>query len=201
VGPVEPPTLAIEISLLPQLPPAVALARLTLAPTHTLPTPVIAAGTAFTVTVMLALQPEGGHVKVTTPGDTAEATPLALMVATAALLLVHEPATVLVYAAVLPAQILVGPVIGPGVALTVTLTVATQPVGGANVIVATPALTPLTTPPAVTPAIAVLLLVHVPIEGVAVSIVELLVHTILAPVIVGAVFTVIAFVVLHPPTE
>jgi hypothetical protein len=47
----------LELLLL-QVPPVVALASVTLLPTHTVPGPVIAAGSAFTVTTRDAIQPD-----------------------------------------------------------------------------------------------------------------------------------------------
>ncbi len=56
--------------------------------------------------------------------------------------------------------------------------------------VTTPELTPVTTPDGLTVAIDVLLLVHVPPEGVAASVVEEPMQTVLLPLIAAPAFTV-----------
>ena len=57
VTPVVLPMLAMPASLLLQVPPPVLLVSVVLKPTHALEVPVMATGTAFTVTPLVALQP------------------------------------------------------------------------------------------------------------------------------------------------
>jgi hypothetical protein len=88
---------------------------------------------------------------------------------------------------------------GPGVAVTVTVVVAMQPVGGVKIMGAVPAVRPLTTPAAVMVATMVALLLHEPVVPVD-NVVVAPVHIPLVPVIVGAVFTVMFFVAEQLPT-
>lgn len=87
-------TVAVAVLLLLQLPPGVVLLSIALLPMQSELLPLIAAGAACTVTVILLLQPVDGQVNVTTPGASAVTTPLTEpTVATAGALLLHVPAT------------------------------------------------------------------------------------------------------------
>ena len=59
--PVDEPTLAMVLSLLVHIPPEVALFSVVEEPIHTIDEPVMAVGTAFTVTVAIAAQPVGNE--------------------------------------------------------------------------------------------------------------------------------------------
>ena len=80
-------------------------------------------------------------------------------------------------------HIALDPVIGAGSGFTVTVRVEKHPVPMAYDIVAVPLSTPVTMPLAETIATAVLLLVHVPPEGVHESVVLAPTHTVAIPVI------------------
>ena len=125
---------------------------------------------------------------------------LPVVVATAVLLLVHAPPVlVLLSAVVRPAHTFIVPVIAAGNGLTVTAVVLIQPVASIYVIVAVPAVTPVTTPvDALIAAIVPLLLLHTP-DGVAsLSAVVRPAHTLVTPVIAsGNGFTVTAVVAIH----
>jgi hypothetical protein len=107
--------------------------------------------------------------------------------------------------AVRPTHILPAPVIGDGDGLTVTVVAATQPVPDkVNVIVAVPAVSPLTRPVVKpTAATVVLLLLHVPVPEPSLNVVVAPIHTDLTPLIAdGSGLTVTVAVTLHPtPTE
>jgi hypothetical protein len=55
--PVEEPTVAVVTSLLLHVPPDAASVKPVVKPTHTVAMPVMAGGSAFTVTVVVAVQP------------------------------------------------------------------------------------------------------------------------------------------------
>jgi hypothetical protein len=137
-------------------------------------------------------------VIVAVPADTAETTPALLTVATAALLLLQAPPEIeLLRLAVEPAHKIAEPLIADGAVLTVIVFVTIQLVPVEYVIVALPALTPLTMPLTTsTVATDVLLLLHVPPVDVLVSaIVEPAQTVLLPPIAAGAAFTVTPLVV------
>jgi hypothetical protein len=120
------------------------------------------------------------------------------------LLLDHVPPPVPVSVVLAPVQTVPEPVIAPGVALTVTVDTAKQPVGTHwQVIFTEPAATPVTTPvEMLTVAIAGLKLVQAN-DGqtpLLASVVVPVVHTVSVPVFAGGVaFTVKAFVTKQLP--
>jgi hypothetical protein len=91
-----PLTVAIASSLLVQLPPAVALANIVVEPSHTAVPPVMFAGSAFTITVAVDIQPVPiAYVISVAPALTPLTSPVVLLtVATDVLLLSHTPPTV-----------------------------------------------------------------------------------------------------------
>jgi hypothetical protein len=116
-------------------------------------------------------------------------------VATVGVVLIHTPpASKSVKVAVAPMQTNVGPPIGAGMGLTVTIAVTLQlPI--AYLIVAVPADTPVTMPPT-TEAIVPSLVVHVPPDGEELSVVVLAMQTVKVPVMEeGEVSTVTVAVV------
>jgi hypothetical protein len=88
------------------------------------------------------------YVTVTTPPDTAVSSPLVvLIVAIVVSLVLHVPPGVaLLYIAVLPSHIWIGPVVPTGIGFTVTGCVEAQPVESVYVIVAVPIDIPVTAP-------------------------------------------------------
>ena len=101
----------------------------------------------------------------TVPADTPQKSPVVLpIVAMVTSELLHVPPGVgLVSVLQKPIHVAAKPPIGPGNGFTVTTTVVKHPVGNVNVIVATPALLPVTTPVTeLIPAIVALLVLHVP---------------------------------------
>ena len=65
----EASTVAMAGSLLLQLPPGLVVPRATVAPSHTADGPVMGAGSAYTVTTCVVLQPEGSvYVMVAVSG-------------------------------------------------------------------------------------------------------------------------------------
>jgi hypothetical protein len=129
-------------------------------------------------------------------------TPLAApIVATDVLPLLHKPpVTASLHVVAAPMHTLPLPVIADGSALTVIVFVTMQPAPIAYVIIAVPALTPLTIPlldPTV--AVAVLLQVHIPPVGKQLCVVAEPTHTLLLPVMAeGTGFTVMPFVAMQP---
>jgi hypothetical protein len=162
-------TVALATLLLAHVPPVVGDSVVVL-PTHTAVAPVIdAIGLALTVMTGVGLD---WHpvvllvkVNVTVPAETPVTTPEFDTVATAVLLLTHVPPVVGERVVVLPAQIVLFPVIAEvGLVLMVTADVGfdTHPVVLVNVNVTVPAETPVTIPSLVTVALVILLLTHVP---------------------------------------
>jgi hypothetical protein len=132
--PVTVPPLFIvptAVLLLLQVPPAMELASVRVSPAHIAPPPVMAA-LEFTVTVALALQPDGEmvYVIIEVPLDTPDTTPVPeTTVAAAVVPLVHAPpAGALVSVVVLPGHTVKVPDMGD-IGFTVTVVTLRQPVG------------------------------------------------------------------------
>jgi hypothetical protein len=102
-----------------------------------------------------------------------------------------------------PAHTVITPVIAAGLAFTVIALMTIHPEPSEYVIVTLPAATPVTTPvEEPTIALVTALLVHTPPPMESVNVVESLVHTVDAPLIVlGAPLTVIVFVVSQPVSK
>jgi hypothetical protein len=140
---------------------------------------------------------------VLVPADTPYTTPEVPTVATAVLLLLHDPPEVTsLSVVVIEADSVVMPVIAltDGAAFTVTVSAAMQPAPVVNVIIEVPADTPVTMPVVPTVATDVLLLLHVP-PPEPTSVVVAPTHTELVPVIPGSGFTVTTAVAVHVPNE
>lgn len=145
-----PPTEATVELLLVQVPPVVALLSIVDCPRQTAAVPAIDGSAAFTVTTLVATQPEEVSVKliVAVPIVSAETTPEELTVATDELALLHVPLPeALLRGEAEPAHIAATPVIAEGRATTVTTLVLTHPVVvNLYEMVEVPAATPVTIP-------------------------------------------------------
>jgi len=124
------PTVATAVVLLLHVPPGTALMSVILPPTHTLmpgvPTvPMIGPGNGFTVTVVVTKQPDDSmYVMTEVPLETPVTMPVdEPTVAIDVLPLLHVPPPVPVKIIVEPTHTLPGPVIAPGLALTVIIPV------------------------------------------------------------------------------
>ena len=169
-------------------------------PTHTVGVPDIADGNGLTVTGVVAIQPVGSvYVIVSVPADTPVTIPDAAPTVAKPLLAVQvPPGDVSPNVVVKPIQTLVTPVIAAGSGLTVIGLVTKQPPGNVYVMVAVPAVTPVTSPVEMTVAFPELL-VQVPPAGVLPSEVIEPTHTLAIPVIaVGTGFTVTGAVIIQP---
>jgi type III secretory pathway component EscR len=117
---------------LSQVPPDIACVSVVVLPTHKLAEPDIVVSAALTVTVVVEKQPDAPNLYEITavPAETPVTKPvLALIVATAALLVLQVPPEVaLANVAVEPTQSVVLPVMAASDAETVTIAVRTQPV-------------------------------------------------------------------------
>jgi hypothetical protein len=124
----------------------------------------MAAGSGLTVTVAVLRQPVGNIYDITdVPAETPVTTPVASIVATAGVALLHvPPAVASVRVVVDPMQTVSVPPIAAGKGLTVTVAVTRQPVGNVYDITDVPAVTPVTTPAPVIVATAGVALLHVP---------------------------------------
>ena len=125
------PIVATDELLLNHEPPDTPLVKVAVAPTHKAVVPLMADGAVLMIMFLVAKQPPANvYDIVTEPALTPETTPVeAPTVATAALLLVHEPPEAeSAREAVLPVQINDGPVMMDGRGLTVRTTVAVPPV-------------------------------------------------------------------------
>ena len=197
-----PPTVATAVLLLVHVPPPVASVSAAVPPRQMLTAPVGMIGdAAFTVTIVVALQPvEAMQVIVAVPVATPVTMPdVAPIVATDVLLLLQLPVpNVLLSVVVPPAHtVLVPEMVGSGV--TVTIAVTKQP-PIEYVIIAVPAVFPVTEPPEDTVALSELL-VHVPPPTVSAKPVVDPTHTLSNPVIAdGFGLTVNVIVVLLVPT-
>ena len=112
------------------VPPAVLSLSMEVIPAHMDVMPVIAEGSAFTVTTALLVQPRpSAYVIVAVPPAMPVTLPLrASILAMAVLLLLHDPPPdELLSAAAVPTQKAITPDIVPEVALTLTVFVALQP--------------------------------------------------------------------------
>lgn len=202
-------TVAMVVLALVQVPPVTASARVPVDPTHTTDAPVMvpASGSGFTVTACIAIADP--HMLVTvylivsTPAATPVTIPVDPTVASVVLALLHAPPVVASASIIVsPAHTDDPPVMLPatGKALTVIGALMRHPVGNVYVIVSRPASTPDTTPvEEPTTAIVVRLLLHVPPEGVELSVTVAPAHTWVVPVIAdGKGFTVTTAVARHP---
>lgn len=196
-------TVAIAVLLLVHVPPVVVLASEVVVPTQPVADPVIAAGSAFTVTSVITVQPV---VVVYVIADVPAATPVTIpvevvIVALAVLPELHVPPEgVLESVVAAPTHTVAVPAIAVGSAFTVTMRVSTHPVPVVYVIVAVPALMPATAP-SVAPTVAVVasLLLHVPPVVVLLKVVTEPSQTLAVPVMpAGIAITVTVAVVLQP---
>lgn len=165
----QPVELTEAIALLLELhePPGVASVRQFVSPRQMLMLPEIAAGNGSTVTTTEMVQPSGDvAVMMEVPPPIPVTTPVpGSIVATPVLLLLHvTPGVASVNVTVLPWHNSSGPLMFAGV-LTVTTRVAGQP-EATYIMLAVPAIMPVTQPEEFTVATAVLSLLHVP-PGVA----------------------------------
>lgn len=137
------------------------------------------------------------------PGPVPVTTPVVLAtVATAVLLLLQVPPVVeFVRVVVAPSHTVKEPLMADGSGFTTNVVVLVHPALMWYVIVAVPAVTPVTSPvPVLTVAIAVLLLLHVPPDVACDKVDEEPTQVFVVPVIAdGAPFTVAIVVTLHPP--
>jgi hypothetical protein len=125
-------TVATEVFELDQVPPVVDEERVVVVPTQVTAVPEIAAGSGFTVSVAVRVQPVPMvYVTIELPEDTAVAMPDdEPIVATEVVPLTHvPPAGVLVSVAELPSQIDKDPDMVEGNGFTVIVVVVRQPVG------------------------------------------------------------------------
>jgi hypothetical protein len=198
------PIVATNILLLLHVPPAVASAWVTVVPLHNTFGPVIASGVANTVMTALAVQPSGRAVTiVAVPANTPVTTPvvaptLAMVVG---VLLQVIPVVTSLNVMVEPSHTDDGPVIGAGVALTVTITVAWQPPLNEYDIVAVPGIPPVMIPVVPMLATVALLLPQLPPAVASVTVIVDPLHTTVGPAIAtGDGFTATTIVALQPPT-
>ena len=166
-------------------------------PAHTIIVPVIAAGTGFTVTVFVLMQPVGKvYVIIEVPADTPVTIPDDEPTVALPLPALHAPLPVLSLSVVPePAHTIALPVIIDGSGLTVTTAVALQPVVNAYVINEVPAITPVTNPVALPTLTAPAPALHTPPLTLSFNVVVNPAHTLSVPVItVGLGFTVMVAV-------
>ena len=111
------------------VPPVVPELNVELLPTQSKVTPVIVAGSGFTVTTWMLLQPYAmAYVTIVVPADTPVTTPLLFTVAFSVSLLLHVPPAVLLARVLVdPAHRTAVPVIPAGTGLTVSVTVLMHP--------------------------------------------------------------------------
>jgi hypothetical protein len=122
------------VVVLVHVPPGIELLNVMLDPTHTSVRPLIAVGTAVTVTVSTAIQPVVADVNVMTevPAVTPLTTALldgpGAIVATVVVVLVHVPPPAIIFVSVVeaPAHTVSVPVMGGGGALTFIVMVLLQ---------------------------------------------------------------------------
>ena len=126
-------TVAVVTGLLLHTPPAVISPNPVDDPAHTLSIPLMAAGDACTVTVLVTVQPVPNEyvIRVVAPGSIPVTIPLdEPMVAAVTVPLLHAPPpTGSVSAVVAPAHTVDEPTIAVGAVLTVTVVPVAQPVG------------------------------------------------------------------------
>jgi hypothetical protein len=127
----EASTVATAGKLLLHVPPVVALLSVVVSPSHTCSTPVVVAGSGFTVTVVVIRQPVGiVYVISAVPSDKPVTTPVAASTLTVASALLHvPPASASAIVVVEFTHTAIVPVIadGSGFTFTVTALVAWQP--------------------------------------------------------------------------
>lgn len=128
--PVAKPTVALAVLPLIHVPPDDVLDNVVPDPTHTVPSPVIAGGTEFTVTIAVRAQElDNVYVIVVVPVATGETTPADDMVATPGVLPDHVPPVGAEDRVVVPAGHSASvPLIAAGMLLTVTSAVTLHPV-------------------------------------------------------------------------
>ena len=128
--PVDEPTRATVPSLVLHVPPGVASVSAVVAPTHTLVTPEIAAGSGCTVTVTLAVQPNGSvYVMSSVPKNWPVTMPDEEPTVALPLLAVQIPPVYISLSVVVPVpQTFKFPLIG-AIGFTVTTCVTIQAVG------------------------------------------------------------------------
>jgi hypothetical protein len=202
-APVSEPTVATEILLLDHEPPASALLNVVVEPTQTLVVPMLDGGRGLTVTVAIAVQPElTVYVTVPVPADTPVTAPtLVTGVESVVLELLHEPPGVAsVKVIVEPTQTAGVPAIAAGEALTVIILFTIHPAPTVYVMLAVPAVMPVTIPsPEPTRAIATEPELHEPPVDELDKVIVLPVHTLPGPEIAdGAGLTVTTAVVMQP---
>ncbi len=125
------PTVARAKLLLLHVPPVVALLNVVDTPTHTADVPEIAAGTGYTVTALIAMQPVPVAYEIfTVPAAIPAAVPeVTSTVATEVLLLLQfPPRMALLNTAVDPVQKFVTPTMADGAGLILTTATALHPV-------------------------------------------------------------------------
>ena len=130
--PVPTPTTATEISLLDQTPPAVISVSAIVNPAQTFVVPVMAAGSAYTVTIVLARQPVGKvYVTIAVPAETPVTTPELLPTDNIVVpeVLHVPPGDASVSVTVSPAQTCKMPLMADGKGSTIKGAVLMQPVG------------------------------------------------------------------------
>ena len=134
------------------------------------------------------------------PGATPVTIPDVPTVASAVLLLLHAPPPASVKVLVKPTHTVAVPEIADGSGLTVIVLVIIQPEADVYVIRGLPLATPVTTPVAdATVASVILLLLHVPPDGVEFNVVVAATHSTAVPVIaVGIALTLTACVIKQP---
>ncbi len=115
------PIVATATLALLHVPPVVVLVSVVPVPIHVVSVPPIAAGSAFTVTTVVAVPAQPNplvtvYVITVVPADTPVTTPVAPTVATPALLLLHVPPVVALARVVVPFEHIVVP---PVIAATV----------------------------------------------------------------------------------
>ena len=196
VAPIE----ATDVFPLIQVPPPAVLPNNVVAPAHTCSTPLIAVGAKFTVITAVAIQPAPVvYVIVAVPSSAPLTTPAVFTGAVALALLLHVPPLVASASAVVaPRHMPVLPEIAD-IGFTVTTLVTAHPAPVEYVIVAIPAIPPVTFPVPSTLAMLALLLVHVPPVTASLSAVLLPAHTLAVPAItVGVRFTVTSVCTAQP---
>jgi len=200
VRPVTTPEVSTTEAFTPvtadQVAPEVVLASVVLDPAHTTNEPVMAAGRALTVAVVVALQPVASlYVIVTAPAALPVITPVNVSTeATVGALLVHVPPVgVVLKVTIEPAQTVAVP-IEAGVGLTVTVDLEIQPLAVVYRIVVLPESTPVTTPlPVPTDATEPSELLHAPPETELPRVAVAPTHTLTVPVLdaIGYIVTIV----------
>ena len=133
IAPVTTPVEILIVALpllLVQLPPAGVLFSVVVRPTHTVGVPVIVVGLAFTVTVLVLIQPVPSvYVIVEVPAAAPVTTPVTISMVALPLLLVQLPPAGVEFSVVVsPIHTAAVPVIFVGLGFTVTVVVLIQPV-------------------------------------------------------------------------